>query len=96
MQSFVFGMLTVAGLVLLVGTIVGFVKIYKQGKTLKEHEEMHLHLERDTDQRINEGWRDVCERFEQVFRQLDELEGKVTSYTDSRCDKLEQKLTKQK
>ena len=80
-QSFVFGMLTILGLILLVGNVVGFVKIYKHEKTLHDHEVAMSELDRNFDN-----------RFDKVIENIEATESKLYGYADSRCDKLERKL----
>lgn len=80
--SFTFGVLSVVGLLLVITIVAGAVKVLKQQKQIKE-------LEQDTDQRTD----DIHRRIDEVLNHVDKTYSESISYTDSRLDKLDQKLT---
>ena len=106
--SFAFGVLSIIGLLFVITIVIGAVKVIKQGKQIEELEQRvsnnmrdvcentHRRFEeinRDLDQRINDIHRRIDEDSRNVHDLIDKNYSETISYTDSRLDKLEQKLT---
>ena len=94
--AFAFGMLAMVAIIMIVAIVVGMVKVIKLQKHIqnleqsvgREIELMHRHssdVERTLYGEINETRR----RFDEY---TDNLRRELQAYTDSRIDKLEQKL----
>lgn len=93
--SFVLGMLTVTGLAIALLVVLGVVKIYKQGKQIAELESS---LEKEVEniyRAVFEGERALNTRLDDTDRRIDHLHEEthrsITSYVDSRIDKLQTK-----
>lgn len=95
--AFAFGVLMMIAVIMIVAIVVGMVKVIrleKQHKDLdracsKETEFLHRHMtdiERGIYSEINET-RNRFDRYTEEFRR------ELTAYTDSRVDKLDQKLS---
>jgi predicted Holliday junction resolvase-like endonuclease len=89
--SFVLGMLTVVAVIIVAVIIRGIVKITQLEKQLEETQESiewgdrnHLDTIRDIHERLSR-------MDEHAFRHLEELKREITSYVDSRIDKLQSK-----
>lgn len=91
--AFAFGMLAMVAIIMLVVIVVGMAKVIRHDKQFKNvHEEtgfIHRHItevERNLQQEITEVKKhfDLC---------TEGLSRELHSYTDSRADKLEQKLS---
>lgn len=102
--SFAFGVLSMVGLLLVITIVVGAVKVLKQQNQIKGLEQWLSDFQRDVSQEINrrdeELRRDTDQRMDHIHRVIDETSNHIDrsysesiSYTDSRLDKLEQKLT---
>ena len=105
--SFAFGVLSMVGLLLVITIVAGAVKVLKQQKQIKGLEQWLSDFQRDVSQEINkreeELRRDTEQRMDHIHRVIDEVSNHVDksysesiSYTDSRLDKLESKLTTDK
>jgi predicted Holliday junction resolvase-like endonuclease len=105
--SFAFGVLSMVGLLLVITIVAGAVKVLKQQKQIKGLEQWLSDFQRDVSQEINkreeELRRDTDQRMDHIHRVIDEVSNHVDksysesiSYTDSRLDKLESKLTTDK
>jgi predicted PurR-regulated permease PerM len=89
--SFVLGMLTVVAVIIVAVIIRGIVKITQLEKQLKETQESiewRNHNHSDTVRDIHER---LSRMDEHAFRHLEELKREITSYVDSRIDKLQSK-----
>ena len=102
--SFAFGVLSMVGLLLVITIIAGAVKVLKQQKQIKGLEQWLTDFQRDVSQEITKNEeelrRDIEQRMDHIHRVIDEASNHIDrsysesiSYTDSRLDKLEQKLT---
>jgi len=106
--SFAFGVLSMIGLLFVIAIVIGAVKVIKQGKRIEELEQQvsdnmrdvmettHHRFEethRNLDQRIDDTHRRIDENSRNVHDLIDKNYTELISYTDSRLDKLEQKLT---
>ena len=96
---FILGMLSIVGAAFVATTVWGIVKIVKLSKQNKNHEEYMNSMERQYHTRIDEMYRDLDTRFNDVYQSSehvqrsinDQITDSVTqskSYTDSRIDKL--------
>ena len=97
--SFVLGMLTVTGLAIAILVVLGIVKIYNQGKQIAA---LEAALEKEVDhvqRAIYEGERALNVRLNETDRRIDQLQEEthrgITSYVDSRIDKLQSQVKKE-
>lgn len=93
--SFVLGMLTIIGVAVAILVVLGVVKIYKQGKQIAESKSS---LEKEVEniyRAVFEGERALYTRLDEIDRRIDNLHEEthrsITSYVDSRIDKLQTK-----
>ena len=102
--SFAFGVLSIIGLLFVITIVIGAVKVIKQGRQIEGlqdnlqaiYEQINRRFEethRDFDQRIDNTHRRIDENSRNVHDLIDKNYTESISYTDSRLDKLEQKLT---
>jgi predicted Holliday junction resolvase-like endonuclease len=95
--SFAFGMLAVVGLLILIATVVGLVKVYNHQSYIKELNDEVYSMNRDIHQKVdtsNERMHTVITSVETALRnQLTKEREDMLRYIDSRSDKLETKLT---
>jgi predicted PurR-regulated permease PerM len=82
--SFAFGMLAIIAIILIVIVIIGIVKVYKQQSEIKDTRDYISNLEQSVHLSLNELDRNMSQRIDNL-----------NSYTDSRFDKLQSKLTQQ-
>lgn len=103
---FILGMLSIVGVAFVAITVWGIVKITKLLKTIKSHEEVHSHHDREINDRFRELYQEIDRRLDNMERhgndhisalqrELDSRFNEVYSYTDSRLDKLADKTLKQ-
>lgn len=91
--AFAFGVLAVIAIIMLVAIVVGIVKVIRHDKQFRNlHEEIgHIH------RHFTEVERGLYLEIDQVKKNFDryteEVRKETQAYTDSRVDKLEQKLT---
>ena len=86
--SFAFGMLAMVAIILIVTVIISIVKVYKQQSEIKYLQECMSNIERDLDSKIDNIEMSIYQSIEESIKNL-------TSYTDSRFDKLQTKFTTQ-
>ena len=102
-ESFVFGILSGLGTIMVILVTIGVLKIFKMAKRLLTLESRVAEDERALHQDINmveqtllnqiRHTQDSVERhIEHVERHVSEVDRDLHSYTDARIDKLEQKL----
>jgi hypothetical protein len=91
--SFAFGVLSMIGLLFVIVIVIGAVKVIKQEKQIKE-------LNHDLSDNMRGVWQTMDRRFEEIHQRIDDVHRTIDrnyseskSYTDSRLDKLDQKLT---
>ena len=109
--SFALGMLAMVAIALVVVIVVGIVKVYKQQLDIKSTQEWLTNFERNVYQTTEDIRRDADRRENNIYNALSDngrdlhqmIEDKYTgaigianAYTDSRLDKLEQKLSNTK
>ena len=82
--SFAFGMLAMTAITLIVTVILGIVKVYKHQSEIRSIQEWVSNLDQQLSSQINEEHKLTNKRIDEVY-----------SYTDSRFDKLQSKLTQQ-
>lgn len=95
--AFAFGVLAMIAVTMVVAIVVGMVKVTKLEKQFKEFDRaasketefLHRHMT-DTERGIYSEINETRNRFDQY---TDILKRELQAYTDSRLDKLEQKLT---
>jgi hypothetical protein len=98
--AFAFGMLAMTTITMLVVLVVGMVKVIKLEKRVenleqaisREVEMMHRHIA-DIERGIYSELGNIKDKFD---RYTEDLKRELQAYTDSRADKLEQKLTNKK
>lgn len=98
--AFAFGMLTMIAIAMLAAIVVGIVKVLKLEKQHKELDRassreiefVHKHIA-DAERGVYSELNDTRNKFDQY---TDNLRRELQAYTDSRADKLEQKLTGKK
>jgi len=106
--SFALGMLAMVAIALVIVIVLGIIKVFKQQKELKSTQEWLTNFEHNVWQSQEEWRRDIDTRETHIYNALADngrdlhqmIEDKYTgaigmanAYTDSRLDKLEQKLT---
>ena len=109
--SFALGMLTIVAIALVVVIVVGIVKVYKQQKEIKSTQEWLSNHEQNVHHQFQEFERTISRQENNLYNSIGEsrrdlhqaIEDKYTgaigmanAYTDSRLDKLEQKLSNTK
>ena len=91
LNSFILGMLTVVAVIVVAVIVKGMVKIVKLEKELKNTQESIEWKDRNN----SDNNRDIHDRLsrmdEHAYRQLEEIKREITSYVDSRIDKLQSK-----
>jgi uncharacterized membrane protein YgaE (UPF0421/DUF939 family) len=97
--SFILGMLTIIGMAVAVVVVLGLVKIYKQTKKVENLEnDMYRefeHIHRTISENSNEIHQQIHSVEEQIFRSIEDEKRDITSYIDSRIDKLQSNKTKE-
>lgn len=106
--SFALGMLAMVAIALLIVIVVGIVKVFKQQKEIKSTQEWLSSFERNVEHMFENNTREIDRRENNIYNTISDnyrdlhqmIEDKYTgaigisnAYTDSRLDKLEQKLT---
>ena len=82
--SFAIGMLAMIAIILIVIVIIGIVKVYKHQSEIKDARDYISNVEQSVHLSLNELDRNMSQRIDNL-----------NSYTDSRFDKLQSKLTQQ-
>jgi len=92
--SFALGILTMVGIMLIVSVVVGLVGVYRLNGSLKstinELQTINEHTHRRIDDEVNNIRSDMHQNILTLDQQIKDL----TSYTDSRLDKLINNLNK--
>jgi hypothetical protein len=102
--SFAFGVLSMVGLLSVITIVLGIVKVIKNGKRVESLNGWITDLEnsiwRSMDDRsveinsdLDDIRRELTTQVDQIYQEIDKRETFITSYIDSRLDRLEQKLT---
>ena len=98
--SFAFGMLAMVGLIMLIATVVGLVKVYKHQTQIKDLHEIVYSMNREIHQKVdthNDRLDTVITAIEDsTSNQFVKEREDMLRYVDSRLDKLETKLTTNK
>ena len=89
--SFVLGMLTVVAVIIVAVIIRGIVKITQLEKQLEETQESIEWGDRNNSDTVRDIYERLSRMDEHAFRHLEELKREITSYVDSRIDKLQSK-----
>jgi hypothetical protein len=91
--AFAFGMLAMVAIIMIIVLVVGMVKVIRHEAGFRNiHNEIndcHRHIS-DTERHI---YTDINEMKKHMDHYTSEFRSELLSYTDSRVDKLEQKLT---
>lgn len=82
--SFVFGILAMFSIVLMIGVVIGIVKMVRHGKDIKEIKDQIHDLYNQNSVVHDVLTRDIDERFNDVYKEC----GDIRSYIDSRIDKV--------
>lgn len=91
--SFAFGVLSMIGLLFVITIVIGAVKVIKQGNQIEGLHEQLRYTHEEIDRRFDQLNRDKDMNMEYLERTIQTNYSETISYTDSRLDKLEQKLT---
>ena len=91
--SFAFGMLAVVAVMLVAVVVVGIVKVLKMQKEISAHERWISNTEDSLHARMNQEFERIGNVISDDRRGLHERIDELNRYTDSRFDKLENKLT---
>jgi len=89
--SFVLGMLTVVAVIIVAVIIRGIVKITKLEEQLKETQESIEWRDHNNSDTVRDIYERLSRMDEHASRHLEELKREITSYVDSRIDKLQSK-----
>ena len=91
--SFAFGVLSMIGLLFVIAIVIGAVKVIKQGRRIEELQDELRGTHEEINRRFEQSNRDVDTNMLHIERTIQTNYSEAISYTDSRLDKLEQKLT---
>jgi len=94
--SFAFGVLSIIGLLFVIIIVIGAVKVNKQQNQIKNLEQWLTEAERNLYQQMCENKEASSKTITQLYQYIDKTYSESISYTDSRLDKLESKLTTDK
>lgn len=89
--SFVLGMLTVVAVIIVAVIIRGIVKITKLEEQLKETQESIEWRNHNHSDTVRDMYKRLSRMDENAYRHMEGLKREVTSYVDSRIDKLQSK-----
>ena len=87
--SFILGVSSVVGIIIVILSVVGYVKVIKVEKNLESFQQ---NLSVELDNRTKDIHDNACRINEEVNRRIDDLEREVFSQMDSRLDKLESRF----
>ena len=89
LYSFILGVSSVVGIIIMILSVVGYVKVIKIGKNLDSFQQ---NFSVELDNRIKDIHDNTCRINDKVNRRIDNLEREVFSQMDSRLDKLESRF----
>ena len=89
LYSFILGVSSVVGIIIMILSVVGYVKVIKIGKNLDSFQQ---NFSVELDNRTKDIHDNACRINEEANRRIDNLERDVFSQMDSRLDKLESRF----
>jgi cell division protein FtsL len=89
--SFILGMLSVVAVIVIAVIVKGMVKIVKLEKELKATQENIEWKDKNCSDSNRDIYDSLSRMGEHIYHRVDEVERNLTSYVDSRIDKLQSK-----
>jgi predicted PurR-regulated permease PerM len=101
LESFTIGVVTVLAVLLVFASIVGIVKVFSLTKQLfqlqrrlEEDEQQIVRISNECHQHADDVSRDLHGRINDVDRHIEDVNRQIMSYTDSRFDKILNRIDK--